>query len=145
MNPIRVIALSSALLLIGTATSQMSARTAAGPPPPVTGNVEHGRYLAEHVAMCVECHSGRDGQGNIVASERYMGGTIPPGPQWSSNWAMRAPRNSGLPGYTEDQAIRLLTEGAINREGFQLRLPMPRFRMTTQDAADIVAFLKSLQ
>src|SRR5689334_6643800 len=21
-----------------------------------TGNAEHGRYIAEHVAMCVECH-----------------------------------------------------------------------------------------
>ena len=35
---------------------------------PVTlppGNVEHGRYIAERVAMCVECHSGRDAAGNI--------------------------------------------------------------------------------
>jgi hypothetical protein len=56
----------------------------------------------------------------------------------------RAPRNRGLPGYTDEQALQLLTEGAIGRDGKQLRLPMPRFRMTTQDAADVIAFLRSL-
>jgi hypothetical protein len=113
--------------------------------PPINGNVEHGRYLAEHVAMCVECHSGRDAQGNIIPAERYMGGSVPPGPPWASDWALLAPRNKGLPGYTDDQALRLLTQGAINREGRQLQPPMPRFRMTPQDASDVIAFLRSLR
>jgi mono/diheme cytochrome c family protein len=108
------------------------------------GNVEHGAYLAQHVAMCVECHSGRDEAGTIIEAERFMGGQIPLGPPWASEWASRAPRNRGLPGYTEEEGIRLLTRGAIDRQGRQLKLPMPRFRMTPQDAADIVAFLKSL-
>jgi hypothetical protein len=107
------------------------------------GNVEHGRYLSEHVAMCVECHSGRDTQGNIIPAERYMGGAVPPGPAWATDWAMRAPRNKGLLGYSDDQALRLLMQGAINREGRQLQPPMPRFRMTQQDAADVIAFLRS--
>jgi len=109
-----------------------------------SGNVEHGRYIAEHVAMCVECHSGRDGRGNVIDSERYMGGQIPFAPPWPNDWAMRAPRNRGLPGYTDATALRLLTEGAIGRNGAPLRLPMPRFRMTPQDAADVIAFLRSL-
>jgi mono/diheme cytochrome c family protein len=108
------------------------------------GNIEHGRYLAEHVAMCVECHSGRDAQGNIVESELFLGGAIPFAPPWPNDWANRAPRNRGLPGYTDEQAIRLLTQGAIARDGRQLRAPMPRFRMTPQDAADVIAFLRSL-
>lgn len=110
----------------------------------VVGNVEHGAYLAQHVAMCVECHSGRDHEGTIIDSERFMGGQIPLGPPWTRDWASRAPRNRGLPGYTDEEGIRLLTHGAIDRQGRQLKLPMPRFRMTPQDAADIVAFLKSL-
>lgn len=110
-----------------------------------SGNVEHGRYLAERVAMCVECHSGRDGAGNIVDSERFMGAPVPVKSPWKEEWAIRAPRNRGLPGYTEEEGIRLLTEGAIARDGRQLRLPMPRFRMTKQDAADVVAYLKSLE
>lgn len=110
----------------------------------VVGDPVRGRYLAEHVAMCVECHSGRDAQGNIIPSELYMGGNIPTKPAWPNDWAIRAPRNSGLPGYTVEDGIRLLTEGAIDRTGRQLKSPMPKFRMTRQDAADVVAFLKSL-
>jgi Cytochrome c len=109
------------------------------------GNIGHGRYLAERVAMCIECHSGRDAQGNIIESELFLGGPIPVAPPWPNDWANRAPRNKGLPGYTDEQALRLLTAGAIGRDGKQLRLPMPRFRMTTQDAADVIAFLRSLQ
>jgi len=108
------------------------------------GNIAHGRYLAERVAMCIECHSRRDAQGNIIQSEAFLGGPIPVAPPGATDWANRAPRNRGLPGYTDEQALRLLTEGAIGRDGKQLRLPMPRFRMTTQDAADVIAFLRSL-
>jgi len=108
------------------------------------GNAEHGKYLAEHVAMCVECHSGRDAQGNIIESELFLGGAIPVAPAWANDWANRAPRNRGLPGYTDAEAMRLLTQGAIGRDGRQLRAPMPRFRMTPQDAADVIAFLRSL-
>jgi len=110
----------------------------------ITGNIEHGRYIAEHVAMCVECHSGRDSHGNIIDAERYLGAPIPVGPAWATDWALRAPRNKGLPGYDDAMAMRLLTEGSIGRDGLQLKLPMPRFRMTPQDAADVIAFLRSL-
>jgi len=44
----------------------------------------------------------------------------------------------------DEQALRLLTEGAIGRDGKQLRPPMPRFRMTRQAATDVIAFLRSL-
>jgi hypothetical protein len=108
------------------------------------GNVEHGRYIAERVAMCVECHSGRDSQGNILDSQRYLGAEIPTTPpSWARGWATRAPRNKGLTGYTDALALRLLTQGAIGRDGTQLRPPMPRFRMSVQDAADVIAFLRS--
>jgi mono/diheme cytochrome c family protein len=126
------------------AQNQPRAETARTEPefqmPP--GNAEHGKYIAEHVAMCVECHSGRDSQGNILSAERYDGAPlpfIPPSPEW----ATRAPRNRGLPGYTDAMAMRLLTQGAIGRDGRQLKLPMPRFRMAPQDAADVIAFLRS--
>ena len=107
------------------------------------GNAEHGRYIVEHVAMCVECHSGRDGRGVILESERYLGAPIPFAPPWPNDWAMRAPRNRGLPGYTDEEAMRLLTQGAIGRHGEHLRPPMPRFRMNPQDAADVIAFMRS--
>lgn len=142
----RAFVLSGLILVIvstGAATpgAQAGQRAAASA---ASGNVEHGRYIVESVAMCFECHSGRDARGNLIESERYMGGLIPFAPPWPNDWAMRAPRNRGLPGYDDALAMRLLTEGSIGRNGAQLRPPMPRFRMTRQDAADVIAFLRSL-
>lgn len=94
--------------------------------------------------MCYECHSTRDAQGNIVRGTEFKGGPLPIRPPWPSDWPTSAPRIAGLPGYTDELAIRLLTQGAIKRDGTQLRAPMPRFRMTPQDAADVVAYLGSL-
>ena len=110
---------------------------------PIAGDPVRGRYLVEHVAMCVECHSDRDSSGTIVPAERFKGGPLPPGPVWAVDWPMRAPRNAGLPGYTDDEARRLLMQGAISRNGQQLRPPMPRFRMTLQDADDVIAFMRA--
>ena len=108
----------------------------------VTADVEHGKYLATHVAMCVECHSPRDESGNILPGLEFTGASIPVEPL--ADWATRAPRNRGLLGYDDRQAMRLLTEGAIARDGGQLKLPMPRFRMTNEDAMDVIAYLRSL-
>jgi mono/diheme cytochrome c family protein len=116
------------------------------PAPSIGGDVEHGRYIVEHVAMCVECHSPRTREGVIIESEKYLGGPMPAGaPAWAGDWAMTVPRNKGLPGYDDAKAMRLLTEGAIGRDGRQLNPPMPRFRMSQRDASDVIAFLRSLQ
>ena len=93
--------------------------------------------------MCAECHSPRDASGEIAADQRFMGAAIPFRPPWPNDWAQRAPRNAGLAGYTDELAIRLLTHGAIDREGRQLRPPMPRFRMTVEDARDVVAYMRT--
>lgn len=128
----------------------LDAEQRASSPPPATatlpqGNIQHGRYLAEHVAMCIECHSTRDARGEIVEGQEYLGGAIPFAPPWPNDWAMRAPRNRGLLGYDDKAALRLLTQGAIGRDGTPLRRPMPRFFMTPQDAADVIAYLRSLR
>lgn len=120
----------------GPATAAQTASAAAGDP-------ERGRYLVERVAMCVECHSGRDAALTIVPRERYMGGAIPFLPP--AGWAERAPRIAGLPGYSDAEALRVLTQGAVGRTGTVLRLPMPRFRMTEADARDVIAFLRSIR
>ena len=113
------------------------------PQTTISGNISHGQYLAHHVAMCVECHSPRDESGRIIHGQEFMGGPLPINPP--PGWATRVPRNRGLLGYTDDQAMRLLTEGAIGRHNEQLLLPMPRFRMSKADAADVIAFLRSLE
>lgn len=118
--------------------------TPAQPPAASAGNVERGQYIVEHVAMCAECHSTRDARGNILPGTRFMGGPMPPAPSWATDWADRAPRNAGLPGYSDEAARRLLMEGAIGRKSEQLRAPMPRYRMSAQDAADVIAYMRSV-
>jgi mono/diheme cytochrome c family protein len=115
------------------------------PRPAVSGDVDRGRYLVERVAMCGECHSTRDGRGQIVSTLFLRGGPMPVNPPaWAAeDWPLYIPRIAGLPGYTEDQAMRLLTQGSIDRDGRQLRAPMPRFRMSQQDAAAVIAYLRS--
>src|SRR5262245_19230376 len=146
----RAVAATGALLAALAAAGSGQEREPAAPerlalPAQVpAGNPERGRYLATSVAMCIECHSPRDERGDIVPGREFTGAPIPFAPPWPT-WALRAPRNRGLPGYTAAQGVRLLTQGAVDREGRQLRPPMPRFRMSLQDAADVVAYLKSLE
>jgi mono/diheme cytochrome c family protein len=110
----------------------------------VTGNLEHGRYLVEQVIQCWQCHSSRDAQGNLIVGTKFRGGAMPVRPTFTADWPNQIPRIAGLPGYDDDQAMRLLTQGAIRWDGRQLRPPMPPFRMSPQDAADVIAYLRSL-
>jgi mono/diheme cytochrome c family protein len=132
--------LGALALLAGRIWAQQPAAPATTP----AGNVEHGRYLVERVVMCYECHSTRDEAGNIVPGTRFKGGPMPMRPPWAVDWPTQFPRIAGLAGYSDAEAMRLLTQGAIKRDGTQLRYPMPRFRMTPQDAADVIAYLRTL-
>ena len=106
---------------------------------------EQGKYIVEQVAMCIECHTPRNAKGELI-KERYLKGApvpvkAPPYPE--IQWALKAPAIAGLPGYSNDEAVRLLTEG-ITRDGRIPSPPMPRFRLSQVDAHAVVAFLKSL-
>ncbi len=105
--------------------------------------VARGEYLANRVAMCVQCHSMRDEKGVILESKKFHGGAIPFKSPWpDSEWAYQAPSLAGLPGFTDEQIVSLLTEGRI--AGRQApRSPMPPFRMNQEDAAAIAAYLRS--
>ncbi len=108
-------------------------------------DIEHGKYLAEKVAMCIQCHTPRDEEGNLLLDQRFRGAPIPfTSPFPNSQWANTAPRIAGLPQYSTDQAVKLFTTG-ISRTGAPLRSPMPPFRMSESDARDIIAYLQSIQ
>src|SRR3970040_2314072 len=89
-----------ALLLVAT---QLSAQRPAQSVGAAAANIDHGRYIVERVAMCYECHSTRDSQGNIAAGTRFMGGAMPMRPPWRSDWPVQIPRIAGLPGYTDEE------------------------------------------
>lgn len=107
-------------------------------------NTERGRYLAENVAMCIQCHTPREATGELIRSQAFRGAPIPAGrPSQLSSWAEFAPRIAGLPQYTTEQIILLLTTGT-GREGKPLRSPMPTFKMTREDAEAVASYLKSV-
>ena len=67
---------------------------------------------------------------------------MPASVPWPADWPLQVPRIAGLPGYSDADALRVLTEGAIKRNGIRARAPMPRFRMSVEDASDVIAFLR---
>lgn len=107
--------------------------------------VNRGRYLVERTGMCADCHTPMNQKGEPIM-ERHLGGaplmfkpTVPvPG------WVEVAPPIAGLPGFTDQQAIKFLTTG-INAEGKHAGPPMPGFRFDKNDATAIVAYLRSLR
>jgi mono/diheme cytochrome c family protein len=109
------------------------------------GNAEHGQYIVHHVAMCIQCHTPRDQHGQLVMSKLLQGDALPvASPFKDVRWAFRAPHIAGLPGYTREQALRLLTTG-IAANGMPPLPPMPPFRMSQADASDVVAYLMTLE
>jgi mono/diheme cytochrome c family protein len=59
-------------------------------------------------------------------------------------WAGTAPPLAGLEGWTDQQAVKFLTTG-IDKDGKNPRPPMPEYRFNRDDAASIVAYLRSLK
>jgi mono/diheme cytochrome c family protein len=135
-----VLALVGAVRMEAGRPQQVMARTPGGDPGSL---VARGEYLANRVAMCVQCHSSRDEHGTILDSQKFRGGAIPVrSPYQNREWAFAAPSIAGLPGFTDDQIVALLTEGqATDRQ--PPRPPMPPFRMAREDAQAIVAYLRS--
>lgn len=106
--------------------------------------IERGKYLVERVAMCIDCHSPRTPTGEFDQKRWLQGSVLDFAPRHPiPNWTDIAPAIAGLPGYTEEEAIRLLESG-IAPNGKPLRPPMPPYRMNREDARAVVAYLKSL-
>ncbi|HUA85290.1 MAG TPA: c-type cytochrome [Bryobacteraceae bacterium] len=106
--------------------------------------IDRGRYIVESVAMCEQCHTPRDAQGQPIRDRWLMGGPTQLHASYpSADWAVIEPRIAGTPPGTDEEIIRLLTTG-ISRTGRPPRPPMPPFRMTHDDAEAVLAYLKSL-
>jgi mono/diheme cytochrome c family protein len=118
---------------------QRPAAKAAAPPS------DRGAYIVEHLSRCGQCHTPRDESGNLVMTRMLSGAPIPlRSPFPDRPWAFAAPNIRGLAGYTDEEAIRLLTEG-VTRGGTPPQLPMQEFGMNREDAAAVVAYLRSLK
>lgn len=140
MNRLILIVLVSTVAF-GVSSNQVAHRASTGSTP---GAVARGRYIVEDVAMCEQCHTRRDENGQPDRQNWLMGGPVQIRPTYPApDWALKAPRIAGEPPGTEAEFIRLLTTG-IARTGAPPKPPMHQFHMTREDAEGVYAYLKTL-
>lgn len=154
---IAVSIIAGLLLLVVIALAYVKlALPAVGPAPVPTvqtdaAHIERGRYLANHVAACTDCHSTRDFSkltGPMVAGTEGKGGegflreAGFPGNFYAPNLT---PSHLGT--WTDGEIYRAITTG-VSRDGRALFPVMPYQyygKMDTQDIYDIIAYVRSLK
>ena len=130
-----------ALLMVILCAAAVRSSPAAAP----GGEVARGGYLVNRVAMCVQCHSPRDGSGELDRTRLLKGAPMPiRSPFPGQVWAFSAPSIAGLPGWTDADATALLTTGR-RLTGYAPKPPMPAFRLGDEDARAIIAYLHSMR
>lgn len=112
--------------------------------------VKRGEYLANHVTLCMDCHSTRDWakfSGPMVAGTNGKGGEYFdqkmgfPGKFYAKNITP-----SNLKDWSDGQILRAFTEG-VDKDGKALFPVMPYHyygKMDTEDVYDIIAYVRSL-
>jgi mono/diheme cytochrome c family protein len=122
--------------------------------------IARGRYLAEHVILCTECHSDRDwgrygaparaplgaGRSTCLAAGSDMAGLDASFPGRLCFPNITPDRDTGTGAWTDGELLRALREG-VDRHGEALFPTMPYFifsAMADEDARSIVAWLRSL-
>jgi mono/diheme cytochrome c family protein len=128
----------------------------AGPAPDISiesspAQIERGKYLANHVTVCIDCHSQRDwnifagpivpgteGRGGEEFNEKYGF----PGTFYSKNITP-----AGIGSWTDGEIYRAITSGVSkNGEPFFPVMPYMNYNtMATEDAYAIIAYLRTLK
>jgi hypothetical protein len=106
--------------------------------------IEEGRRLVEQVGMCIDCHSPRLPSGEFDRTRWLQGAPLGFKPVVEMPWMSYAPSLVGLPGYTDEQAIKFLTTGE-RPGGVPVLPPMPPYRFNKSEATAILAYLRSLK
>jgi len=112
--------------------------------------IQHGEYLANHVSLCMDCHSARDWSkfsGPMIAGTNGRGGELFgeklgfPGTFYSKNIT---PAN--IKDWTDGEIFRTITTGE-DKFGNALFPVMPYHyygKMDKEDIYDIIAYIRSL-
>ncbi len=113
--------------------------------------IARGKYLANHVTVCIDCHSTRDWSkfaGPIIAGTEGKGGEEfneqiggVPGRLFSANITP-----AGLRAHTDGEILRTFTAGVTreNRAIFPLMPYLSYNSLTQEDAYAILAYIRSL-
>lgn len=113
--------------------------------------IERGRYLANHVMLCVDCHSTRDWSlfsGPLKEGTHGKGGEVFdqqlgfPGKYIAPNITP-----SSLSGWTDGEIFRAITTG-VSKDGHALFPIMPYLnygQLDEEDIKDVIAYIRTLQ
>lgn len=116
-----------------------------------TERIARGEYLANHVTLCIDCHSTRDWSrfsGPPLEGSKGKGGELFdqkfgfPGAFYSKNITPE-----GISRYTDGELFRVITTG-VTKEGKALFPVMPYHyygRMDEEDIKSIIAYIRTLQ
>lgn len=116
--------------------------------------IERGEYLANHVSVCIDCHSTRDFSkfaGPVVPGTEGKGGDKFdhslgfPGTFYAKN--ITADKETGLGNWTDGEIYRAMTKG-VSKNGEPLfpLMPYNSFnQMSRQDAYAIIAYIRTLK
>lgn len=125
-----------------------------GVPQPVEGPVtadlstpeKRGQYITT-LAVCSDCHSTNDANGNYVKGMEFAGGTpLSYGDHKTVYSANLTPSANGIPYYTEDLFIEAIRTGKVRSRPLDDYMPTRYFRnFTDQDLKDVFAYLKTLK
>jgi mono/diheme cytochrome c family protein len=131
------------VILAGILSMSAAAQTSA-PAKAAAGNVARGKYLANSIGMCGDCHTPMDKTGNFIKAKHLQGAPLMFKPTIQiPSWMPVAPAIAGLT-WTDEQAVTFFTTGK-RPDGTMAGPPMPQFRLRKADAAALTAYLKSLK
>ncbi|HEX5724677.1 MAG TPA: hypothetical protein VFX98_04380 [Longimicrobiaceae bacterium] len=121
-------------------------RHAGGAGPTRGPTAEYGRYLADHVALCADCHTPRSGIQARPDRDRLYAGNAEPPKSFPANPANLTPDSAtGIGRWSEGDFLRTLRTG-INPQGDTLHPFMPwreYRRMTDDDLRAIYRYLRT--
>jgi mono/diheme cytochrome c family protein len=122
-----------------------------GPPaqdvatPAVADRLAYGEYLA-NIGHCMDCHTPRNGKGELMMDKLGAGGQALKGPWGVSISRNLTPDAAGLKGWTDEQIARAIQTG-MDRNGVHYKPPMAfgwYKNISSEDIKSLIAYLRSL-
>ena len=155
---LKVLGLLFIVVLLGITALLIYVKTAlpdVGPPPDLVvekspERIAHGAYLANHVTVCIDCHSQRNmglWSGPLVAGTNGKGGeSFTKDFGFPGNFYAPNITPYGIGSWTDGELFRAITTG-VNKNGKALFNIMPYqyyATMDTEDIKDIIAYIRTL-
>jgi mono/diheme cytochrome c family protein len=138
--------LAGKLILVYVTGVEPARATALARAPAAAPTAEYGRYLANSVLQCFECHTEGFGRDKLRSPHAYAGGfeMTDAGGRKILTANITPDEATGIGRWTTAQFIRAVRDG-VRPDGGIVRPPMPRMRALDEvDLAAIHAYLKTV-